>query len=301
MRLEEVALDSQRPRTGGRPPQPGSGRGGPFRPHGPGRGPGRPGGPGRGGPARRKGPHHEPRLAPEEKAKATELATRSGIPFPRAVMVVRGQVKLNDVLQDLFQQQKRDRLVRDGLDPSLAGQVANGRLEPARAKRIQAVWKAQDASFHSDRLGALAGQAVVLFTYGPEVVSGRLSRVGRYDLVVEPGDSAPPRSLKKHEVKAYCRAEDARAVREAVGEDPEVAAAALGPSTVLEERWRPDEDLALRWAAEHPSLCFRFRDGQTLTGVPVRVALYEIELLCGQARACLLTHALLKDRPFEAR
>jgi hypothetical protein len=285
-----------RPPAGGRPPQrSGYGRGGPSRPHGPGRGSGRAGGPGR-----RSGPHHVPRLSPEEKTKATDVATRSGIPFPRAVMVIRGQAKLNDVLQDLFQQQKRERLVRDGLDRSLAGQVANGRLDAARAKRIQAVWKAQDASFHSDRLAALAGKTVVLCTYGPEVVHGRLTRVGRYDLVLEPGDGAAARVLKKHDVKAYCRAEDGPALAKALGEDPEVAALALGPSTALDERWRPDEDLALKWAAEHPVLQFRFRDGQTLAGRPVRVALYEIEVACGDARACILTHALLKDRPFEA-
>lgn len=214
-------------------------------------------------------------------------------------MVIRGLETLDHVLKDLFIKQRRDRFVRDGLDPSLAGQVANGRLELERARRIQAVWRAQNASFHSDRLASLEGAAVALGVFGKGLLAGRLAHVGRYDVAFEHDGGGPADTFKKHEIKYYFRAEDIAPVTATLGEDPDTAALHLGPSTVLGDRWRPNEDLAIRWASGHPIVRFRFRDGQTLAGQPLRVALYEVEILCGEAKVGVLTHALLKDHPFD--
>ncbi len=214
-------------------------------------------------------------------------------------MVIRGQATLDRVLKGLFVRQRRDRFVRDGLDPSLAGQVANGRLDLQRAKRIQTVWQAQSASFHSDRMKALAGCPVAMAVFGQGLRVGRLAHVGRYDLVLESGPDDLPETFKKHDVKFYCRAEEVQAVEAMLGQDPETAALGLGPSTMLAERWRPDEELAIRWATDHPVVRFRFRDGQTLAGTPQRVALYEIEIACSTAKVGVLTHALHQPHPFD--
>jgi len=238
-------------------------------------------------------------MSAEERTKATDVAKRSGIPFPRAVLVIRGKESLDHVLKDLFTRQRRDRFVREGLDPSLAGQVATGRLELDRAKRIQTVWKAQNASFHSDRLALLEGQSVGLSLFGRGLVVGRLVHVGRYEVAIDPDGAAPAETVKKHDIKFYFRAEHLSDVGAVLGEDPETAAQGLGPSTALAERWRPDENLAIGWATRHPVVRFRFRDGSTVAGRPLRVALYEVEIACGEATVGVLTHALLKGHPFD--
>jgi hypothetical protein len=235
----------------------------------------------------------------EERTKAADVAKRSGIPFPRAVLVIRGHETLDHVLKDLFTRQRRDRFVREGMDPSLAGQVATGRLELDRARRIQTIWQAQNASFHSDRLAALEGLQVGISVFGRGLIVGRLIHVGRYDVTIAGDGAGPTETLKKHDIKFYFRAEHADLVAAALGDDPETAALALGPSTVLAERWRPDENLAIGWATNHPLVRFRFRDGATLAGRPLRVALYEVEIACGEANVGVLTHALLKGHPFD--
>jgi hypothetical protein len=252
-----------------------------------------------GGRGRKKPDDQSPGLSPEERAHALDIAKRSGIPFSRAVTVLRGQETLDHVLKDLFIKQRRDKFVRDGLEPSLAGQVANDRLPLDRAQRIQSVWKAQNASFHSDRLGALQGTMVAIGLFEHGIVVGRLTRVGRYDIALHRRDSDIVETFKKHQIKFYSKAESLDSLTEVVQGAPDAASASPGFSTVLAERWRPDEELALKWAREQPMVSFRFRDGQTIQGRPVRVAIYEIELGCGETTIGVLTHALVKERPFD--
>jgi len=263
--------------------------------------------PPRGGP-RRGPPHGKPGRRPgspppnlEEKNRATQLAGRSGIPFPQALMVVRGTLKLNDVLNELWARERRDRLVKDGLNASLAGQVARGHLPLDRARKIQSLWTTQQASFHSDALRALEkGNRAAVSFFGRDPVVGSVEKVSRYDILLRPDDSTEPLQVKKHELKFHCRPGDLPRVLAALGTIAEVADRHLGASASLEDRFRPSEDLALEWAGRHTPVRLVFRDGQTLAGVPVRVALFEVELDLGEgARVCVLTYSLFKDRPFE--
>lgn len=258
------------------------------------------GSPPRGKPGFRRAPG-PPGPNAEEKLKATQLAGRSGIPFPQALMVVRGTLKLNDVLNELFARERRDRLVKEGLNASLAGQVARGHLPLDRARKIQSLWTTQQASFHSDALRALenASRAAVAL-FGRDPVVGSVGKVSRYDVTLLGDGPAEPLTVKKHEVKFHCRPEDLPRVLAALGTSPEVAALGLGASTSLDDRFRPTEDLALEWTHRQKAVRLVFRDGQTIAGVPVRVALFEIELDVGDgARVSVLTHSLFKDRPFE--
>ncbi|MBM4394183.1 MAG: hypothetical protein FJ087_00660 [Deltaproteobacteria bacterium] len=292
---------------GGSPP--GSG-GGP--PHGDGAqragvgGPRREGGrpPGR-GPERGRATH-PPRspagakATPEEKAKAQQVVERSGIPLPQAILVVRGQVTLNDVLKEMLAREKVEKLVKEGFDRSLAGQVAHGRLDLERARRIQKVWTTQNASFHSDRMKDLpVGAPVMVSLFDAGAVRGLVQDVSRYDLVLRTEAGPEPVTVKKHDIKFYCALGYADRVLASVGRDAEVAALGLKASTSLADRFRPEDALVLQWVPSAAPKRLVLRDGDALTGVPVRIARYEIELDVGDgATVCVLTHALLRERPF---
>jgi len=244
-------------------------------------------------------PRKEPSDA--EKAKAAQLAERSGIPVPVALLVVRGEKNLNDVLNEMFAVQKRDRLVRDGLDPSLAGQVARDRLPLDRAKRIQTVTGLQQASFRSDTLRHFDRDVpIVLDLFGQGRVRGSLIENERYDVLFHADGAAEPVQLKKHDIKLYFRADQEADVLPNLGMDADVAALGLTSSAERADRFRIEDAFVFDWVGKKRTVRFLFRDGTTLTGQPVRIARFEIELDVGKGvRVCLLGHALLKDRPFQ--
>lgn len=244
----------------------------------------------------RKGPPP----ARDDKAEATRLVARSGIPFPQALLVVRGELTLNEVLNRMWLADRRARLVRDGMDPSLAGQVVRGHLTAERAREIQALWEMQAGSFHSDALRPDPEVERFLLPFHAPPMVGRVTHVSRYDVFLAPSGSAAAVSLKKHDLKMHGPAPALEGVLRAITPDPGVRALALQASARLDDRFRPTEALAREWATARRPLRFTFRDGDTLTGIPVRVALFEVEVNCGDgASACLMTHALYKDRPFE--
>ena len=236
----------------------------------------------------------------DEKAEATRLASRSGIPFPQALLVVRGELTLNDVLNRMWLADKFARLVHGGMDSSLAGQVVRGQLTLERAQEIQSLWRMQAGSFHSDALRPDPKTRRFLVTFHAPPLIGHVTRVSRYDVFLAPAGGENVVSLKKHDLKMHGSATALDAVLRAIVPDPKVRELSLQASTRMDDRFRPTEALAREWAATRRPLRFTFRDGDTLVGVPVRVALFEIEVDCGDGvTACLMTHALFKDRPFE--
>lgn len=234
-----------------------------------------------------------------EKDEATQLATRSGIPFPQALLVVRGELKLNDVLNRMWLADKHARLVREGMDPSLAGQVVRGRLSAERAREIQALWQLQSGSFHSDALRVDRTARRFLLPFEGQPLVGLVVRVSRYDVAIVDANGGLS-TLKKHDLKLHGPAEALAAAVGALVPDPAIRELSLKASDSLDDRFRPTEALAREWAANRKPRRFLFRDGDSLVGVPIRVALFEIEVACGDgATVCLMTHALLKDRPFQ--
>ncbi len=251
-------------------------------------------GPGGGGRIR-KGPPP----ARDERAEASALATRSGIPFPQALLVVRGELTLNDVLNRMWLADRHARFVHDGMAPSLAGQVVRGSLTAERAREIQSLWQLQQGSFHSDALRPDRDAIRFLAPFGAQPLVGIITRVSRYDVAVVLSDRTSA-SLKKHDLKLHGPLAAMDAIIAALVPDPAIQALSLDVSTTLDDRFRPTEELARSWASSRQPLRFTFRDGDTLMGVPIRVALFEIEVDCGNgATACLMTHALYKLRPFE--
>ncbi len=236
----------------------------------------------------------------EERARAKEVAARSGIPVEQAILVVKGRKTLNDVLHEMLALERRERLVREGLDRGLAGQVARGRLPLAKARLLQDLWSSQRASFKSEGLkGMVAGESVAFAVFGRGVVGGVVRDVGRYEVVLVPEGAPEAVTLKKHDIKFYCRAAVAADVLVKVGRHAEVARLGLGASADLADRFRPTEEMGLEWVRSRRSILFVFRDGDTLAGVPKRVARYEVEVeVVPGVSVCILTHALYKPNPY---
>lgn len=239
-------------------------------------------------------------VSPEDRAKAEQIASRSGIPLAQAILVAKGRATLNDVLQEMFALERRDRLVREGMNPELAGLVARGRLSLGRARVIQELWSCQGASFKSEAMKTMIDEKLVAFgVFGRGVVGGVVKHVSRYEVTVVSEGASEPVILKKHDIKYYCEAAVAADVLVRIGRHAEVARLGLGSSLDLADRFRPTEEMAVEWVKARQRILFIFRDGETLVGVPRRVALYEIEIeVAPDVRVCLLTHALYKPNPY---
>ena len=242
-----------------------------------------------------------PAISPAEKAKATQLVERSGIPFATAVLVVRGKLKLNDALNELFARARRDKLEKEGLDRSLAGQVAHGKLDVAKARKIQKVWTLQGSSFHSDALRALpAGSRVAFALFGRGIVTGVVEEVSRYEVRLLADGTTQSEPIRKHDIKFYCSPEHVLRVAGALRQDDAVAALGLASSASMGDRFRPNDDMVLDWVPKDTLVRFFLRDGDVVEGRPLRVARFEFEVDVGEGgRVCVMTHALLKSRPFE--
>lgn len=135
--------------------------------------------------------------------------------------------------------------------------------------------------------------------FGRGVVGGTVSKVTRYEIRLRPEGFKEDIVMNKHEVKFFCLAREAADVLPRIGHDPQVAALSLGSTPDIQERFRPTEELALDWVVNHRRLRLVFRDGESMIGVPTRVARFEIDLDLGDGvQATLMTHALFKPQPY---
>jgi len=238
---------------------------------------------------------------PEEKAKAREIVERSGIPLQQAMLVVRGRHSLNDVLKEMLARQRRAQLVDEGMELSLAGQVARGRLPHEKAVLVQKVHDVQGASFHSQEMKCLVGKEhMAMCMFGRGMIGGQVSGVSRYTITLKPEGGGDPVELKKHDIKLYCHEKNAADILPHIGTDARVASMKLSSTTDLRERFRPTEELAVEWVGKRRLLRFLFRDGEVLSGRPTRVSFFEIDLEVKDGKSVtMLTHGLYKPRPYQ--
>ena len=235
-----------------------------------------------------------------QKSHAKDLTARMGIPSGLALDVACGRKTLNEVLQTLWAIERRESLVKKGLERSLAGAVARNRLPEHKAKTIQEVFDRQQVSFHSKRLNALLGREAALFLFGHGCVMGRVEGVSRYDFTFRESDGSDARTLKQHDIKYFCEPVDAKAVATRIEHDEAVASLGLQASSRMQDRFRPTQALALQWLEAGHTMRFFLRDGDVVQGLLRRVSLFEVDLeLDGGRVLTIMTHALLRDRPCE--
>jgi hypothetical protein len=177
--------------------------------------------------------------------------------------------------------------------------VARGRLDADRANKVQKLWEIQKISFHCHSLRRLGSEAgVVLAVFGRGMLTGQVVESSRYTFKFRFEGSPEIEEIKKHDLKFYAAADCAVQVLGRLEKDPEVAALKLGASTALEDRYRPDRELAVDWLKAGTPVRLVFRDGDVLAGVPLSVTLYEVEMDCGDgASVTVMTHAIFRDKP----
>jgi hypothetical protein len=299
----------QRDRNAGRPaedrPRSGPPRSGPPRSGPPRSGPPR-GGPGVGagakpgaGPKRRKRPGDDDPEREARRAKAHTLAKEKGIPLAHAHRIVQGRATLNEVLKALMRQERFERLVKhDGLDPSLAGQVASGHLSKERAQVVTKIRRFRKYPLDHDALkvGELdKGKVLIgLFERGWLVGTITVARVYDFDFVAD--GASEPETLLKHNVKLVAAAGDADIVRAAMGADEAIKAAGLAATIDRTERVRPSDDRLLSVVEADKPIALTLRDGDVIRGEIVSFGRWDVALQVGEGEhrpvVQVLFHAL---------
>lgn len=197
------------------------------------------------------------------------MSKAKGIPLAHAHRILQGQTTLNDVLKLLMRKDRFERLVRrEGLDPSLAGQVASGHLTRERAQLVTRIRKHRNRPLDHDPLRAAfkRGGELALWLFGEGWVRGSLVGHKVYEVELLEAGAEGPRAIPKHEVKAVADPAGADAVAALAGRDEAVAAEGLGSTQDRAERIRPSDDWLLAAAEGGGDVTFVFRDGSVLTG-----------------------------------
>ena len=274
-----------------------------------------------GGPARRSGGGPERRghsrggdgargkrrapIDPEKEArrvKATELAEAKGIPLAHAHRIVQGRTTLNDVLKLMMRQEKFERLVQnDGLDPSLAGQVASGHLSKERALVVSRIRKARRYPLDHDALkvAELEAQPVLIDLFGRGWTLGVVKAARVYDFDFQLSDAAEPELVQKHDVKAVAAESALESIESVRGHDETISSEGLAATAERSERVRPTDQELLALMEADVDLTLYLRDGETLCGRVVSFGRWDVTLALADGQeepetATVLFHALHK-------
>jgi hypothetical protein len=243
----------------------------------------RSGGPNRGGGKPQPKWKQERGPDPEKLARrkaAEELAESAGIPVPYAHRILQGQTTLNDVLQKLMRKAKLEGLVRDeGLDPSLAGQVAAGKLKLERAKVIHKMRQLRPHSVAKDgfALASETTEPVALQCFGGSWLSGHVTEAEIYEFDFKLAGTDETQRMVKHDVKMIVLAGEA-SVDALFGIDQEVATQGLEGTGEAAQRIKVPEDVLLDAVAQDSTLSLVCRDGTTVRGKVVCFSRWDIEL-----------------------
>jgi hypothetical protein len=216
----------------------------------------------------------------ERRKAAEELAESAGIPIPYAHRILQGQTSLNDVLQKLMRKAKLEGLVRDeGLDPSLAGQVASGKLKLERAKVIHKMKQLRPHSVAKDgfHLASETTEPVALQCFAGSWLIGHVTDAEIYEFDFKVLETGETQRIVKHDVKMIVLA-GAASVDALFGIDQEVATQGLEGTGEVGHRIKVPEDFLLDTVAQESTLSLVCRDGTTVRGKVVCFSRWDIEL-----------------------
>ncbi len=251
--------------------------------------------PGRGRPRSARRFSRQP-LDPELRARAVDIAERSGIPLGEAYRVARGQASLNDVLQQLLRRERLRRLVeREGMDPSLAGQVVSGDLSLARARLLQDLRAAGRSRFTEDRIAAAGkrGGRVAIWTFEDGWLVGTVQKARTYDFDFLRTGAEEAALVHKHDVKALAAPEAVPAIQERIQRIKAIAQLGLGASSNKEDRYHPTESELVRLRETRRNVLWVFRDGTTVLGKVVAFGRWDADVeLTGGTAVTVFFHAL---------
>lgn len=235
-----------------------------------------------------------------DRREAHELVQRSGIPFPAALRVVRGEATLDQVLKQLLNQEVRRSLEARGMPPALAGQVAKGFL--GEGKAWDAFRAMQHPSYAPERSllkeACAAGQELALELFGEGTVLGVPTQVDKYDFHVA-GAGGAERTIHKHDVKWAAPVEAVDLIRGCRTVVDELARLGLKGSREMKDRLRLERSEKLDLLDRNRRLRLVCRDGDVLVGTLVWASRYELGLRLADdagrsAEVDVFAHSLLR-------
>jgi hypothetical protein len=220
---------------------------------------------------------------PEKVARqvaAKELSEAAGIPMAHAHRVLQGKTTLNEVLKSLMHRSQLEGLVqKEGLDPSLAGQVVAGHLTIERARVITEMRRLRPHSVAKDgfQLATSSDDPVALQLFGAPFVVGKVTEADVYEFVFQAQGSEETQRFTKHDAKILVL--DATAdVESLLGIDQEVAKAGLTGTGETGDRVRLSDEELLDAIGSGASKTMVFRDGTTVSGRVVCFSRWDVEL-----------------------
>lgn len=234
------------------------------------------------------------------RLEAQELAESAGIPIPQAHRILQGKTTLSEVLQGLVRKARLKSLIEDdGMDASLAGQVAAGNLTVERAKVIAEMRKLRPHSVAKDafHLAAAADMEIGLLLFGEGWVRGTITKGAIYEITFQPTEGGEARVITKHDVKMLAM-EPSDELENVLGLDVSVAGKALGGTKEATARTRIPDEVLLDAAASEEALRLVCRDGTTVKGQVVCFGRWDVELKVpflvgkGETRIIVFNHAL---------
>ncbi len=251
-----------------------------------------------------KGRRRQP-VDPEKDArreKAMELAKEKAIPLAHAHRIVQGRTTLNDVLKLMMRQESFERLVKqDGLDPSLAGQVASGHLSKERALVVTRIRRARKYPLDHDAFKVAETEKVPVLVdmFGSGWVRGRITAVRVYDFDFCAGDGADSELVQKHDVKAVAPENALASIESSSGLDDTIKSQGLAATAERSERVRPTDKGLLALMESDSDITLVLRDGETLDGRVVSFGRWDVTLALADgedepAKVTVLFHALHK-------
>ena len=165
--------------------------------------------------------------------------------------------------------ERLERLVqRDGLDRSLAGQVAAGHLSKERALILTRIrqFRKERLDFDAIKLAEKERKPTALDVFGRGWLTGKITQARVYDFDFKPDDGGEPITLHKHDVKAVAPTDVAEKLRGAVSYDDAIKGEGLEGTAERGERVRPSDDTLLTAIEAEKALRFVMRDGEVLQG-----------------------------------
>lgn len=241
------------------------------------------------------GPKRHTRQQEDEAKRADELAKKSGVPVWGAYRVIRGELTLNELVQDLIRRERFERLQKAGMDSDLAGHVASGNLAEWRATVLMNMRRAGRKRFSDDRIesaGKDQGRISVWRFGATEVEVGVVAAARTYDFDFLADGSEAPVMVFKHDIKVVSGPEAAAAVAEGRRFEKKVVQEGLGASRERKDRYRPAEEALAKAVAKGGGVRWVFRDGTALEG-PVRAfGRWDMDVAVGEHMVTVFFHAL---------
>jgi len=230
----------------------------------------------------------------EDRTRAQELATRTGVPVWGAFRVIRGELSLNELLKSLMRREKFARLQQGGLAPDLAGHVASGALEEWRAQALQDMRNAGRVRFAADRIEIAHREKLrtAVWRFGQaDWEVGQVTKSRTYDFRFQVGQQES--DVYKHDVKMLCNPDDLSDLRAASGHDEQLHAKGLGASKDRHDRYRPSDKLLCTARDSESDVKWMFRDGTAVSGRVHAFGRWDMDLVLDSGTyATLFFHAL---------